>query len=120
MRRFVVTTINEIRMVPMIVCGIRLIFFLEFGLGWARNNCGRPATSAPPSVSLSGTPEASWLASRSIAFQPFLAPFILGTRRMSEAPAATPSKPRVLVADDEQVRSEEHTSELQSLRELVC
>ena len=37
------------------------------------------------------------------AFQPFLAPFILGTRRMSEAPAATPSKPRVLVADDEQI-----------------
>ena len=29
--------------------------------------------------------------------------FIWGIKRMSEAPAATPSKPRVLVADDEQV-----------------
>ena len=33
----------------------------------------------------------------------FFNPFILGTLRMSDAPAATPSRPRVLVADDEQV-----------------
>jgi len=33
----------------------------------------------------------------------FLTPFIFGEYRMSDAPAAPPSKPRVLVADDEQV-----------------
>src|ERR1017187_5663758 len=49
----------------------KTLLFLEFGLGWARNNCGRPATRAPPSVSLSGTPETSWLASSSIAPNPF-------------------------------------------------
>jgi CheY-like chemotaxis protein len=43
-----------------------------------------------------------WACSR-INPHTFLTTFIFGELRMSEAPAATPSKPRVLVADDEQV-----------------
>src|ERR1035437_4951410 len=86
----------------MIVCGIKFFFFGDFGIGWARSNCAFRQASLLSAYHYQVRQERV-VGPRRASTRKLFSLHSFGDPRMSDSPAAAPSKRKVLVADDEQV-----------------